>query len=171
MGEKSLLMLSFPSPPCLVAMPFSGSVRLCPSIYTVLQPAASKLEIYLAFHAEKRFLICMCSPADGTKVQVTDLGSTNGTYLDEEELATNRATEVYVGSRITFGESSANPCPSLSLFSHSSNVQLKYRPAKSAVQAYGWCHHGEMFVGCMAPVHERLNITILLTLPSIWISI
>ncbi|KAK9901274.1 hypothetical protein WJX75_003655 [Coccomyxa subellipsoidea] len=43
---------------------------------------------------------------NGTKVQVTDLGSTNGTYLDEEELATNRAAEVYVGSRITFGDAS-----------------------------------------------------------------
>ncbi|EIE20165.1 SMAD/FHA domain-containing protein [Coccomyxa subellipsoidea C-169] len=42
----------------------------------------------------------------GTKVQVTDLGSTNGTYLDEEELPTNRAAEVYVGSRITFGDAS-----------------------------------------------------------------
>jgi hypothetical protein len=99
----------------------------------------------------------MCSPADGTKVQVTDLGSTNGTYLDEEELATNRAAEVYVGSRITFGESSANPIPSLSLFSHSSNVQLDFGPTRSAVQAYGWCHQCETFVGYMAPFHERLT--------------
>lgn len=43
-------------------------------------------------------------PTDGTKVQVTDLGSTNGTYLDEDELPTNRGADVYIGSRITFGK-------------------------------------------------------------------
>ncbi|CAL8470987.1 g10529 [Coccomyxa elongata] len=43
---------------------------------------------------------------NGTKVQVTDLGSTNGTYLDEDELPTNRAADVYIGSRITFGDAS-----------------------------------------------------------------
>ena len=48
-------------------------------------------------------------PTDGTKVQVTDLGSTNGTYLDEDELPTNRAADVYVGSRITFGKQ----CPAV----------------------------------------------------------
>ncbi len=55
--------------------------------------------------------------AAGTKVQVTDLGSTNGTYLDEEELPTNRAAEVYVGSRITFGKSpdKTSPCTSCAL--------------------------------------------------------
>lgn len=35
---------------------------------------------------------------------MTDLGSTNGTYLDEEELPPNRAADLYVGSRIVFGE-------------------------------------------------------------------
>ena len=58
-------------------------------------------------------MTCLLFLADGTKVQVTDLGSTNGTYLDEEELATNRAAEVYVGSRITFGEASGKAVPSL----------------------------------------------------------
>lgn len=37
---------------------------------------------------------------------MTDLGSTNGTYLDEEELPPNRAADVYVGSKIVFGEPS-----------------------------------------------------------------
>ncbi len=35
---------------------------------------------------------------------MTDLGSTNGTYLDEEELPPNRAADLCVGSRIVFGE-------------------------------------------------------------------
>ena len=35
---------------------------------------------------------------------MTDLGSTNGTYLDEEELPPNRAADLYVGSRVVFGE-------------------------------------------------------------------
>ena len=35
---------------------------------------------------------------------MTDLGSTNGTYLDEEELPPNRAADIYVGSKIVFGE-------------------------------------------------------------------
>ncbi len=43
--------------------------------------------------------------AEGRKISVTDLGSTNGTYLDEEELPPNRAADLYVGSRIVFGES------------------------------------------------------------------
>ena len=42
--------------------------------------------------------------AEGRKISVTDLGSTNGTYLDEEELPPNRAADLYVGSRIVFGE-------------------------------------------------------------------
>lgn len=37
-------------------------------------------------------------------MQVTDLGSTNGTYVDDEELPTNRPVDVPLGSRIVFGE-------------------------------------------------------------------
>ena len=44
-----------------------------------------------------------CYTAEGRKISVTDLGSTNGTYLDEEELPPNRAADLYVGSRIVFG--------------------------------------------------------------------
>ncbi|CAK0782522.1 hypothetical protein CVIRNUC_005740 [Coccomyxa viridis] len=42
----------------------------------------------------------------GRKISVTDLGSTNGTYLDEEELPPNRAADIYVGSKVVFGDSS-----------------------------------------------------------------
>lgn len=36
-------------------------------------------------------------------MSVTDLSSTNGTYLDDEELVPLRATEMPVGTEITFG--------------------------------------------------------------------
>lgn len=34
---------------------------------------------------------------------MTDLSSTNGTYLDDEELVPLRAVEMSVGAEITFG--------------------------------------------------------------------
>jgi pSer/pThr/pTyr-binding forkhead associated (FHA) protein len=41
--------------------------------------------------------------ADGNKLMVTDLGSTNGTEVDGAELAPMANTEVPVGSMVTFG--------------------------------------------------------------------
>lgn len=41
---------------------------------------------------------------ENSKVSVTDLSSTNGTYLDDEELVPLRATEMPVGTEITFGD-------------------------------------------------------------------
>lgn len=41
---------------------------------------------------------------ENNKVSVTDLSSTNGTYLDDEELVPLRATEMSVGKEITFGD-------------------------------------------------------------------
>ena len=46
-----------------------------------------------------------CSFAENNKVSVTDLSSTNGTYLDDEELVPLRAIEMTVGAEVTFGES------------------------------------------------------------------
>ena len=46
----------------------------------------------------------MCNaPAENNRVSVTDLSSTNGTYLDDEELVPLRAIEMSVGTEITFG--------------------------------------------------------------------
>ena len=47
---------------------------------------------------------------------MTDLGSTNGTYLDEEELPPNRAADIYVGSKIVFGELLQLPITYMLLF-------------------------------------------------------
>ncbi len=41
--------------------------------------------------------------AEGSNLQITDLGSTNGTYVGDEELATNQAVDVPVGTTIVFG--------------------------------------------------------------------
>ena len=41
--------------------------------------------------------------AEGSKVNITDLNSTNGTYLGSEELTPMRAQEVSLGTEITFG--------------------------------------------------------------------
>ena len=49
---------------------------------------------------------------------MTDLGSTNGTYLDEEELPPNRAADIYVGSKVVFGELLQSPTSSLLPFAH-----------------------------------------------------
>ena len=43
--------------------------------------------------------------AENNKVSVTDLSSTNGTYIDDEELVPLRAVEMSVGTEVTFGES------------------------------------------------------------------
>lgn len=42
---------------------------------------------------------------ENNKVSVTDLSSTNGTYIDDEELVPLRAVELSVGTEVTFGES------------------------------------------------------------------
>jgi pSer/pThr/pTyr-binding forkhead associated (FHA) protein len=42
--------------------------------------------------------------ADGTKLMVTDLGSTNGTEVNGEELAAMTNTLVPLGSEVTFGD-------------------------------------------------------------------
>ena len=41
--------------------------------------------------------------AEGSSLQVTDLGSTNGTYVGDDELATNQAVMVPLGTTIVFG--------------------------------------------------------------------
>ena len=38
------------------------------------------------------------------QVAITDLGSTNGTYIDGEQLENMAATELKIGSEIVFGE-------------------------------------------------------------------
>lgn len=45
----------------------------------------------------------LASYAENNRVSVTDLSSTNGTYLDDEELVPLRAIEMSVGTEITFG--------------------------------------------------------------------
>lgn len=45
------------------------------------------------------------APAENNRVSVTDLSSTNGTYLDDEELVPLRAIQMSVGAEITFGNS------------------------------------------------------------------
>lgn len=42
--------------------------------------------------------------AENSKVSVTDLSSTNGTYIDDEELVPLRAVEMSVGKEVTFGK-------------------------------------------------------------------
>lgn len=41
---------------------------------------------------------------EDNKVSVTDLSSTNGTYIDDEELVPLRAVEMSVGTEVTFGD-------------------------------------------------------------------
>ncbi|DBB17695.1 hypothetical protein WJX82_002699 [Trebouxia sp. C0006] len=41
---------------------------------------------------------------ENSKVSVTDLSSTNGTYIDDEELVPLRAVEMSVGKEVTFGD-------------------------------------------------------------------
>eukprot|EP01023_Acetabularia_acetabulum_P009434 TRINITY_DN1422_c0_g1_i1.p1 TRINITY_DN1422_c0_g1~~TRINITY_DN1422_c0_g1_i1.p1 ORF type:complete len:168 (-),score=45.14 TRINITY_DN1422_c0_g1_i1:276-779(-) len=40
----------------------------------------------------------------GDKVTVTDLNSTNGTWIDEKELTPNQAAELNLGSEVIFGD-------------------------------------------------------------------
>jgi len=42
--------------------------------------------------------------AEGSKLTVTDLGSTNGTTLDGQDLKPQTATTVSIGSQISFGD-------------------------------------------------------------------
>ena len=46
-------------------------------------------------------IFCIC--AENNRVSVTDLSSTNGTYVDDEELVPLRAIEMSVGAEVTFG--------------------------------------------------------------------
>lgn len=46
--------------------------------------------------------------ADGKSVNITDLNSTNGTYLDSDALTPMKAQEVPIGSEVTFGECPAH---------------------------------------------------------------
>jgi pSer/pThr/pTyr-binding forkhead associated (FHA) protein len=45
-----------------------------------------------------------CIVADDERITVTDLRSTNGTYVDGEEIEAMQAYEVTPGSRIIFGD-------------------------------------------------------------------
>ncbi len=45
--------------------------------------------------------------AENNKVSVTDLSSTNGTYIDDEELVPLRAVEMAIGTEVTFGRDTA----------------------------------------------------------------
>lgn len=41
--------------------------------------------------------------AEDDKLSITDLNSTNGTYIDDEELVPMRAMEISTGAEVTFG--------------------------------------------------------------------
>ena len=44
--------------------------------------------------------------SDGTRVNVTDLNSTNGTYIGGKQLEPMAATELNMGEEVTFGKPS-----------------------------------------------------------------
>ena len=46
---------------------------------------------------------CGAALAEGSRVNITDLNSTNGTYLGSEELTPMRAQDVSPGTEVTFG--------------------------------------------------------------------
>eukprot|EP00891_Asterochloris_glomerata_P008137 jgi/Astpho2/8137/fgenesh1_pg.00120_%23_81_t len=41
---------------------------------------------------------------EGSKVQVTDLGSTNGTFVNDQELTADKTVDLAVGTEVTFGD-------------------------------------------------------------------
>ena len=45
---------------------------------------------------------------DGTRVNVTDLNSTNGTYIGGKQLEPMAATELNMGEEVTFGKPTAH---------------------------------------------------------------
>ena len=50
---------------------------------------------------------CFSNPlavAENDKLSITDLNSTNGTYIDDQELVPMRAMEVSIGAEVTFGQ-------------------------------------------------------------------
>lgn len=78
------------------------------STLIVCQCRATHHQAFLAVSGTiQQSFVCCCVHAENNKVSVTDLGSTNGTYIDDEELAPLRAVEMSVGTEITFGKASA----------------------------------------------------------------
>ena len=65
-------------------------------------------EFCLLFHADDSILLRCERPApahsaEGSKVQVTDLGSTNGTFVNDQELTADKTVDLAVGTEVTFG--------------------------------------------------------------------
>lgn len=52
----------------------------------------------------------VCTCAAGTSVTVTDLNSTNGTFIEEEEIEANMPNELPLGAEIIFGAHSMRRC-------------------------------------------------------------
>ena len=75
----------------------------CPLCLDVQMSAVISVQLQQSLSCDELAYGRKCCTAEGRKISVTDLGSTNGTYLDEEELPPNRAADLYVGSRIVFG--------------------------------------------------------------------
>jgi len=84
------------------AVDLPGEIELQDGVYEVGREEPADVVIPVPTVSGRHALLRI----KGRKISVTDLGSTNGTYLDEEELPPNRAADLYVGSRIVFGDSS-----------------------------------------------------------------
>jgi len=52
----------------------------------------------------------VCTCAAGNSVTVTDLNSTNGTFIEEEEIEANMPNELPLGAEIIFGAHSLRSC-------------------------------------------------------------
>lgn len=77
----------------------------CISPYSLYQTCyvAARYRTMLPYHsAIAHHSACLCI-AENDKLSITDLNSTNGTYIDDEELVPMRAMEISLGAEVTFG--------------------------------------------------------------------
>lgn len=103
----------------LAATPCSESVRTVCHVF----PLPTCIALQIAYVADG-----VRTHAEGANLQVTDLGSTNGTYVGDDELATNQAVDVPVGTTIVFGKTLTRDVMYILGCAHAANA--KARPTK-----------------------------------------
>ncbi|KAK9792967.1 hypothetical protein WJX73_001580 [Symbiochloris irregularis] len=82
------------------AVSLPDKVRLTDGLYEVGREKPADIVIPIPTISSRHAMIRV----DGKSVNITDLNSTNGTYLDSEELPSMKAQEIPIGSEITFGD-------------------------------------------------------------------
>ncbi|KAL4452604.1 hypothetical protein ABPG75_008266 [Micractinium tetrahymenae] len=87
-------------------VPLPGAIELKEGLFELGRAAPADIVIGIPTVSTRHAMLRVAdtaAPAPGS-VQISDLGSTNGTFVDGEELEPMKATALAVGSTVVFGD-------------------------------------------------------------------